>query len=1762
MAYLEIHTVDVGQGDCQFIAVKGSSAAEESSAAEGSEDDILKLIMIDAGGWNTRQNVIDYWTNNFNGKKIDTLIISHWDEDHYGGLNYQEMNWHNMFSSESVLYAPDTCSNGVREWFYKAFKLPGDYQPITIQDAKITFLCKDDALLATRREDNSKTNRSSIAVLIELLNDTVPQFKYYTAGDLSYDQEDKLIQSLGKLDCIKLSHHGANTATTNYFLAYTTPNLAICSNGNNSNFLHPRKETLDRLKYHHINTLLTNKKTTESYQSNQQYIAYAGNENLKSGNIKQIIKSNSKIVEVFLESSQLKNLVDVQYSNLREYNKIKVMLVEFANILKRTNYNEEVSLEKARKISSKLLQISESIPLRSNQERRAARKASRRPPNLPRRSKFIQQLNGFRSYLSIICNREPCKFQLIFPDNPLSRVIGTANLSEESSSISAILKEVGFGHLAGHFPSFVDDLFGEVKKSEEDDPDDNNYHIYSLNKKLEINDNLSLDDSEIHFTVYHPEEDNNSLSFFKGTFHSTLKIKEEIFYIHIDFSSNNTWELEIDPENLTLADIVEIIPGFNHSDVEKWTEALHLENLYIERAAIGVNFSSEQKIQYLSLGLGVEIFNDYLLQLTLTYRPGQGMSVYGSLSDLITTHELLKSCGVSDNHIKKFPDIQIDDFGFSATPKNKDYDIQAKISNISESFSIGEIDIKISSLSFEINKQETKTSIHVKIEGTLNDTDITIISDYDSTSGFVFTGTIEEIDTNSLLSQVHAKLPEEIKLPNFEDITIVSSPFSIDAKTNADFKRDIEGVTFDFKISAFAYTKADNYKITGEINLFDIDSIFTLQKGEIDIHISELNFSKVLKDVGVNESIASVFGLELNDVDLSIQKNQFSFDTEFKELLITKEFLLHDNTIEFAIAKGKGLNVNILTNLDINYDDNNKIKCSGGLNISPKAISFFAKSEGSIKNVFGIKDFNFGELFVSLNESETGLGVGFMGNLEFKKLSGQIALYFSTTNPADKLLAINLDSLTLFDIVDSIVECKNTGIDDILDSIGIKPIELNKSIDKPELNENIKTIIKETDNDASGNYILKSESDDGYNWLPSNSYLIEDKNNFRSYMLRNHISDSKYTLEKWVSLYGCASATYIELNGCKFEAGFAFSGELNLLGVSQVVNFKAKPKEGIQLYTELVDAIKLGSVLTLCRVEDEGKGPILSLSTYPNDRHFYLSAKLKILSIIDFETKILFADNKFAFMLNQNILGFRSSIKAAGDFSSLNETAFALSIVFETNGFTEITQEVSKVLHEAAEEVQKKTHKVSEKLAGARRTVNELNRNITSTQNDINGKNKRLKKLTHKHYPWYKSYKYAALGVEITIVGAEIAGLYTYMGAQITSLETAKEVLYLAQKAVEVAGDLAAEVIEGLEDVVSVIGKSIDWLIRINKVDAAFNLEQEHQRYDFALDFDLCGKNHTSNFHLEIDGNLKDTLLNKIKGLIHKTNELQASYAIDEENIVHGLNQVYGEINPEKLKSIKTLKDEYAQLSNIESYNTYSSQILNRTKNDIKIIQEALGINTKNCNYTCSISQENILSLKGQIANLVTEQKKQQEFFEKHNKNIEQALANTNDKLKEFSYVYFKSTNNSLHEEFIVKTKSISEKLDIQKKKNVESISSIDLDNCIKNSFDFVDTLGSTSIVTEKIEDETHFRTEPESIPQESKIEIIKKYEDLTNNDSVLSPYMKAIFFKNLGIAYAEIGDKTKSNKNLGNAINLYKDLLGQDSEEVKVVNELQAKLK
>jgi tetratricopeptide (TPR) repeat protein len=235
---------------------------------------------------------------------------------------------------------------------------------------------------------------------------------------------------------------------------------------------------------------------------------------------------------------------------------------------------------------------------------------------------------------------------------------------------------------------------------------------------------------------------------------------------------------------------------------------------------------------------------------------------------------------------------------------------------------------------------------------------------------------------------------------------------------------------------------------------------------------------------------------------------------------------------------------------------------------------------------------------------------------------------------------------------------------------------------------------------------------------------------------------------------------------------------------------------------------------------------------------------------------------------------------------------------------------------------------------------------------------------------------------------------------------------------------------------------------------------------------------------------------------------------------------------------------------------------LNRTKNDIKIIQEALGINTKNCNYTCSISQENILSLKGQIANLVTEQKKQQEFFEKHNKNIEQALANTNDKLKEFSYVYFKSTNNSLHEEFIVKTKSISEKLDIQKKKNVESISSIDLDNCIKNSFDFVDTLGSTSIVTEKIEDETHFRTEPESIPQESKIEIIKKYEDLTNNDSVLSPYMKAIFFKNLGIAYAEIGDKTKSNKNLGNAINLYKDLLGQDSEEVKVVNELQAKLK
>ena len=63
--------------------------------------------------------------------------------------------------------------------------------------------------------------------------------------------------NIGKIDVLKVGHHGSKTSTSEELLKELQPGLAIISCGKNNRFNHPHKETIDKLKEYKIKYLRT-----------------------------------------------------------------------------------------------------------------------------------------------------------------------------------------------------------------------------------------------------------------------------------------------------------------------------------------------------------------------------------------------------------------------------------------------------------------------------------------------------------------------------------------------------------------------------------------------------------------------------------------------------------------------------------------------------------------------------------------------------------------------------------------------------------------------------------------------------------------------------------------------------------------------------------------------------------------------------------------------------------------------------------------------------------------------------------------------------------------------------------------------------------------------------------------------------------------------------------------------------------------------------------------------------------------------------------------------------------------------------------------------------------------------------------------------------------------------------------------------------------------------------------------------------------------
>lgn len=225
---LQIHFIDVGQGDAVLLTTKD------------------KNLLIDSGPKEARKDLISYLKDR-NINTLDYIILTHPHEDHMGGMA-------KVISTFNIgkIYSPKITSNSKNyEDFINAIK-EKNLKINVIKSGESSINLKDNISITffspIENYDNTpldNINNYSPIIKIAYLNNSI-----ILTGDAEKEIEQKAIEENFplKADILKVGHHGSSTSTTEDFLSKVNPKIAVISVGKYNKYGHPNKETLDKLK--------------------------------------------------------------------------------------------------------------------------------------------------------------------------------------------------------------------------------------------------------------------------------------------------------------------------------------------------------------------------------------------------------------------------------------------------------------------------------------------------------------------------------------------------------------------------------------------------------------------------------------------------------------------------------------------------------------------------------------------------------------------------------------------------------------------------------------------------------------------------------------------------------------------------------------------------------------------------------------------------------------------------------------------------------------------------------------------------------------------------------------------------------------------------------------------------------------------------------------------------------------------------------------------------------------------------------------------------------------------------------------------------------------------------------------------------------------------------------------------------------------------------------------------------------------------------
>lgn len=231
---LEVHFINVGQGDCIFIQTPGK-----------------ENILIDGGGtvfndYDVGKNKVIPYLRRKGIQKIDMMFLTHPDLDHLEGLVsiLKEMSVDKVFDTEL------TCESMTYLEFLSLIQENKDISYYKIKAGDIIEINKNLNIFVLNPDKSNcysseaDFNNNSIVLKLQYKN-----ANFLFTGDIEKEIEVKLLSEdiCLESDILKVAHHGSSSSSYGIFLETVNPEVAVISVGDN-NFGHPDSDVVNRLE--------------------------------------------------------------------------------------------------------------------------------------------------------------------------------------------------------------------------------------------------------------------------------------------------------------------------------------------------------------------------------------------------------------------------------------------------------------------------------------------------------------------------------------------------------------------------------------------------------------------------------------------------------------------------------------------------------------------------------------------------------------------------------------------------------------------------------------------------------------------------------------------------------------------------------------------------------------------------------------------------------------------------------------------------------------------------------------------------------------------------------------------------------------------------------------------------------------------------------------------------------------------------------------------------------------------------------------------------------------------------------------------------------------------------------------------------------------------------------------------------------------------------------------------------------------------------